>query len=94
MSEQQERRIVEGELLSEPHINGRRISVLTIYDRVEERGLDPKTVADRLDLDVADVHRALVYYYDHPEQMQTLKNEREQLRKQADGTGNEARSLE
>ena len=47
--------IVE-ELMDEPHIEGRRISVAYVYDRVEERGLDPQTVADRHDLDVADVY--------------------------------------
>lgn len=94
MSEQAEKRIVEGELLSEPHIRGRRVSVLTIFDRVEERGLEAKTVADRLDLDIADVHHALAYYYDNPEQMQMLKDEREKIRKEAADTGNDAVTIE
>lgn len=85
---QRERRIVEGELLSEPHVRGRRVSVLNIHDRVETRGQDPKTVADRLDLDVADVHRALAYYYENRERMEALEDEREQIRNAADGTGN------
>lgn len=88
MPEQRERRIIEGELLSEPHIAGRRVSVLTIHDRVKKHGLDPETVADRLDLDLADVYVALAYYYDNPRQMQDLEDERERLREEADGTGN------
>jgi uncharacterized protein (DUF433 family) len=77
MSQQRDGRIVQ-ELMSVPHIEGRRVDVLTIYDYVEERGLDPMTVADRLDLDVADVHRALAYYYDHPGEMTRLRREREE----------------
>jgi uncharacterized protein (DUF433 family) len=69
-------RIVE-ELMSQPHIEGRRISVLHIYERVEGRGLQPRTVADRLDLDVADVYHALAYYHDHPEEMDAIRRERE-----------------
>jgi len=94
MPEQRERRIVEGELLSEPHISGRRVSVLTIHDRVNKHGLTPETVADRLDLDLADVHLALAYYYDNPRQMQDLEDEREQLRDLAADTGNGARSVD
>jgi len=50
--------------------------VLTIYERVEGRGLEPQTVADRLDLDVADVYRALAYYHEHPRQMEEVRRER------------------
>lgn len=66
MPEQRQRRIVADELMSEPHVRGRRISVMTIYNRVENRGLDPRTVADRLDLDMADVYSALLYYHENP----------------------------
>lgn len=77
MSESRSGRIVR-ELMDKPHIEGRRVDVLTIYDRVEKAGLDPKTVADRLELNVADVYRALTYYYDHREEMEELREEREQ----------------
>ncbi len=50
--------------------------MLTIYERVEGRGLEPQTVADRLDLDVADVYRALAYYHEHPRQMEEVRRER------------------
>ena len=61
----------------DPRIAGRRIGVLTIHERVEGRGLDPQTVADRHDLDVADVYRALAYYHDHPREMEEVRRERE-----------------
>lgn len=69
------RRIVR-ELHDEPHLEGRRITVQFIKEQVEERGLEPRTVADRTDLDVADVYRALTYYHDHPDEMRTVERRR------------------
>lgn len=69
---------VATELMDEPHIAGRRISVIHVYDWVEGRGLSPQTVADRFDLDLADVYSALAYYHDNPAEMKALREEREQ----------------
>ena len=66
------------ELHDEPHIEGRRITVQFIQSRVEGRGLEPQTVADRHELDVADVYRALTYYHDHPEEMRAVERHREE----------------
>ena len=63
--------------LDEPHTQGRRIPVLTIVERVEGRGLEPRTVADRHDLDVADVYAAPLYYHEHPREFEELRHERE-----------------
>ena len=71
------RRIVR-ELHDEPHLEGRRITVQFIKTQVEDRGLEPRTVADRHDIDVADVYRALTYYYDHPEEMRAVERQREE----------------
>ena len=76
MAERESRRIAH-ELLSEPHIAGRRISVRQVYALVEERDVDPEAVADRYDLDVADVYHALAYYHDHPREMSDVESERE-----------------
>lgn len=65
------------ELHDEPHIAGRRITVQFVKEQVEDRGLDPRTVADRYDLDVADVYRALAYYHDNPAEMREVERERE-----------------
>jgi len=67
----------ESELHDEPHIEGRRVTVRHVHARVEGRGLDPKTVADRLELDIADVYRALAYYHDHPAEMSAVRERRE-----------------
>lgn len=76
MAERDSRR-VSHELMDEPHITGRRISVRQVYALVEERGVDPETVSDRYDLDVADVYHALAYYHDHPREMSDVAAERE-----------------
>jgi uncharacterized protein (DUF433 family) len=64
------------DLMQEPHISGRRISVLHVYDWVEGRGLDPQTVADRFDLDIAEVYAALTYYHDNPAEMKSFREDR------------------
>ena len=71
------RRIMR-ELHDEPHLEGRRITVQFVKTQVEDRGLEPRTVADRHDIDVADVYRALTYYHDHPEEMRAIERKREE----------------
>jgi uncharacterized protein (DUF433 family) len=71
------RRIVR-ELHDEPHLEGRRITVQFVKTQVEDRGLEPRTVADRHDIDVADVYRALTYYHDNPEEMRAVERQREE----------------
>jgi len=67
---------IERDLMDEPHVRGRRISVRQVYALVENRGEDPVAIADRFDLDVADVYRALAYYHDHPREMRDVERER------------------
>lgn len=74
---QQSARIVR-ELHDEPHIEGSRITVRWIYARVHERGLRPETVADRHNLDIADVYHALAYYHDHPDEMAEVEQRHEE----------------
>lgn len=72
MAERDSHRVAR-DLMDEPHIAGRRVSVRQLYLLVEERGVDPETVADRFDLDVADVYHALAYYPDHPREMSAVE---------------------
>ena len=65
------------ELHDEPHLEGRRLTVQFIKSQVEDRGLEPRTVADRHDIGVADVYRALTYYHDHPDEMRVVERERD-----------------
>ena len=73
---QQSSRIVR-EVHDEPHIEGSRITVRHIYERVHGRGLRPETVAERHNLDIADVYHSLAYYHDHPKEMQEVEAQRE-----------------
>lgn len=66
----------EDVLGGKPRIAGRRIGVRFVREQAEGRGLDAQTVADRFDLDVADVYHALAYFYDHPEEMAEIERER------------------
>lgn len=75
---QQETRISQ-DILDEPHIEGRRIPVLTIVERVEGRDLKPETVADRYNLDMSEVYAALLYYHDNPREFEELRREREEI---------------
>jgi len=79
MMEQQSKRIVHDEdvLGGEPRVAGTRLGVLFIKERVEDAGLEPRTVADRHDIDIADVYRALAYYHDNPDEMRKVEKERE-----------------
>jgi uncharacterized protein (DUF433 family) len=72
-----ETRRIACDIMSEPHIAGRRISVRQVYALVEEAGMSAETVGDRYDLDVADVYHALAYYHDHPREMRNIETERE-----------------
>jgi uncharacterized protein (DUF433 family) len=85
-------RIVSTEdvLGGKPRIDGTRIGVYFVHERVEGRGLEPQTVADRHDLDIADVYRALVYYHDHPDEMARIERERAELRENATSDPNVA----
>lgn len=65
-----------GVLSGQPRVAGRRISVLQLYELVEKRGLEPKTVAGKYDLDVADVYHALAYYHDNVEEMTEVRRRR------------------
>ena len=76
------RRVVSGDesdVHDEPHIRDRRVTVLHIHERVEGRGLDPETVANRLDLSLSEVHHALAYFHDHPEEMRAVGEHRERV---------------
>ena len=85
MAERDTKRIAR-DILSEPHVRGRRISVRQIYALVEEHDEDPEAVADRFDLDVADVYHALAYYHDHPREMREVEEARNKATEAFDET--------
>lgn len=67
----------------EPRIDGRRIGVLHIAARVIDKGEHPEDVAADYELDLAAVHHALAYYYDHPDEMQEWREKKHQAAQRA-----------
>ncbi|QSG05092.1 DUF433 domain-containing protein [Halapricum desulfuricans] len=60
----------------EPRIEGSRVGVIDVYELVVEGGYSPADVADQLDRSLGDIYTALAYYYEHVEEMRTLRQER------------------
>jgi len=73
----------DSELHDEPHIEGSRITVRDVHERVEKRGLSPTRVAERFDLDVATVYEALAYYHANPEAMRAVEARHERAVQEA-----------
>lgn len=69
----------DGVFGGEPRIAGRRVSVIQIVDMILEGDRSPEYVADQLDLSLADVHTALAYYYNHPEEMTATRERHRRL---------------
>jgi uncharacterized protein (DUF433 family) len=63
----------------EPRIEGRRISVLQVADMVLDGAHSPEHVADQLDISLSEVHTALAHYYEHPEEMEAIRERHEDL---------------
>ena len=69
----------EDVLLGAPRIEGTRIGVHHIARRIIDGDEEPAVVASDYDLSLADVHRALTYYYDHPEEMREMRRRRDEM---------------
>jgi uncharacterized protein (DUF433 family) len=67
----------------QPRIEGHRISVLQLVEWIHDEGMDPETVATEFDLALADIHRALAYYYDNIEEMSTRREQRERRKRES-----------
>ncbi|PSP49121.1 DUF433 domain-containing protein [Halobacteriales archaeon QH_7_69_31] len=60
-----------------PRIEGVRVGVLHVGDYVREVGMDVETVMSELRLSREQVEAALDYYDDPPDEMETLRAQRE-----------------
>lgn len=68
----------DGVMGGQPRLEGHRISVLQIREWVRDEGMDVETVATEFDVDMADVYRALAYYYDNVDEMSRWRERREE----------------
>lgn len=55
------------------------MSVIQIADMLLEGDHDPAYIADQLGLSLADVHAAMAYYYEHPEEMEEIRERHAEL---------------
>ena len=76
----------------EPRPDGHRVSVLQVADPVLG-GHSPAAVADQPDLTLAEVHEALAYYYNHHDEMETVREEYEELEDDLRERSNAPRTL-
>lgn len=67
----------EDTLGGEPRIEGTRIGVLHVYELVVEGDHSPVDIADQLDISLGEVYSALAYYYEHLDEMQAVRRERD-----------------
>lgn len=67
----------------EPRLEGRRIAVRQIAALVIDGGDPPAEVADQLDISLSEVHLALAYYYDNPEEMADVRERHHKLMDEA-----------
>jgi uncharacterized protein (DUF433 family) len=72
----------DGVLGGEPRLDGHRISGLQVTDMTHEGNCRPEYVADQLDITLAEVHAALSYYYEHPEEMSAIREHHRELEAQ------------
>jgi len=64
----------------DPRIEGTRITVLDVKQRVIDAQDDPHIVAGEYDLSMAELFGALAYYYEHREQFRDRERERDATR--------------
>ncbi len=76
----------------DPVIEGTRISVFDVKRRVIDEGEDPHVVAGEYDVSIADLFRALTYYYDNRSALGSAEMGHEERR--ADGERRTSELLE
>jgi uncharacterized protein (DUF433 family) len=65
----------EDVLGGEPRIEGTRVGVRHVAERVVDSGQSPAYAADQLDVSLASVYEAMAYYYDNLDEIRTLERE-------------------
>jgi uncharacterized protein (DUF433 family) len=69
----------EGVLGGKARLDGRRIAVIDIAERVLDHDQAPVHVVDQLDVTLAEVYAALAYYYENIEEMNAARERRREL---------------
>lgn len=69
----------DGVLGGKARLDGRRVSVFHVGELYTVAGDTPEEIADQLDLSLAEVHAALAYNYEHPDEMAATRERRERV---------------
>lgn len=60
-------------------------AVIEIYESYAVNGLAPAEVADEMDIDLADVHEAIAYYYRNSDELMELRDISSHISGRTDG---------
>ncbi|MGN8215207.1 DUF433 domain-containing protein [Halococcus sp. PRR34] len=69
----------EGVLGGKARLDGHRIAVIDVAERVLDHGQAPEHVVDQLDITLPEVYSALAYYYENIEEMNAVRERRREL---------------
>lgn len=70
----------------DPRIDGHRIGAYHVYRRYVEGGETPETIASSYGISIAEVHAALAYAFDNPDEMRDIEERNRELYEE--GTSN------
>lgn len=73
----------------DPRIEGTRITVLDVKRRIIDNEEDPHLVAGEYDVSMADLFRALTYYYEHREELEAVERAAEASRRVGEARTND-----
>lgn len=85
----------EGVLGGKARLEGRRISAFQVGEMTVSADHPPEYIADQLDISLAEVHTALAYYYEHPDEMAAIRERQrettERLKARSNAPGSPAK---
>lgn len=75
----------------EPCVAGTRVPIRRIGNLVGHHGAEPTATAEHYGITLSDVHRALAYYYDHPDEMERYDRRDDERERYTADTAGEAK---
>lgn len=69
----------EGVLGGDPRIEGRRIGVLHVYRSHVQAHESPEEIAEDYDISLAEVHAALAYAFNNPDEIEALEQRNREI---------------
>ncbi len=84
----------DGVLGGKARLDGRRIAVIDIAERVLDHDQAPEHISDQLDVTLAEVYAALAYYYENIEEMNAIRKRQHELDEQLKRTSKAPETIE